>query len=117
MPGRIRLGKGRLEPGRMNGLEKDYALVLEARKRAGEVSEYHFEAVTFKLAHDCRLTPDFFVVLADGTVEFHDAKGFFREDAKIKMRVAADKFPFRFLAVRRLTRRQGGGWAEEVFCR
>jgi hypothetical protein len=95
----------------MNRLEADYALLLEARKRAGEVREYHYEALTLKLAHDTRYTPDFFVVLADGECELHETKGFFRDDSKVKVKVCARMYPFRV----KLIRRKGLQWQiEEV---
>jgi len=97
---------------RMNRTEADYAIVLEARYRRGEIAEYHFEAITLRLGADCRYTPDFLVVLADGTVEFAEVKGFMRGDAQVKIKAAAAIYPFRF----RLIRRDGRtGWKiEEV---
>lgn len=50
------------------------------------------QAWTFKLAHDCRYTPDAVVVENDGTITLYDVKGFEREDAVLKMRVAAERF-------------------------
>lgn len=49
--------------------------------------------ITLKLAHDCRLTCDF-VVFNNGAMRFIDVKGFQREDALIKMKVAARLFPW-----------------------
>ena len=102
--------------GAMNKTEAAYASELEALRRAGVVQSYDFEAVTFKLAHDCRYTPDFMVVLASGLVEFHEVKGFWRDDARIKVRVAADKFPaFSFKAFSKQAKKAGGGWKVEQF--
>jgi hypothetical protein len=50
--------------------------------------------ITLKLADDCRYTPDFFFLTQDGKLHAHETKGFFREDAKVKIRVAARLFPF-----------------------
>lgn len=82
----------------MNGLEAAYAReVLEPLKLAGEVADYWFERLTFKLADDCRYTPDFVVQLAGGEIECHEVKGtFIRDDAKVKLKVAATMFPFVF---------------------
>ena len=99
----------------MNTLETQHAGTLELRKRAGEILDYWFEALTFKLADDCRYTPDFLVMLPDGELEVHEVKGHFEDDAKVKLRVAADKFPFRFLAFRKLPKKEGGGWQEIEF--
>jgi len=95
----------------MNHTEAAYALILEARKRTGEVQEYHFDALTLKLAHDTRYTPDFLVVLSDGTCELHEVKGFMRDDAHVKTKVAARLFPF----VIRVVRKSKAGFSfEEV---
>lgn len=95
----------------MNKTEARYERHLDVLRAAGQVRHWWFEGITLKLAHDCRLTPDFLVMLADGSLECHDVKGHFEDDAKVKMRVAASLFPFRFVAVR-ATR---GGWEEEDF--
>lgn len=107
--------RGVHKPGVMNGLESEYAGILEARKLAGEVALYLFEAITLKLAADTRYTPDFMVMLADGTLECHETKGFWEGDALVKIKCAADKFPFRFVAMQKLTRREGGGWRAREF--
>jgi hypothetical protein len=86
----------------MNKTERDWAIALEARRRAGGIREWHYGAVTLKIGEDCRYTPDFFVVYADGSVGFDEVKGFWREDAKVKLRAAAKQYPFLFHAVRRL---------------
>lgn len=52
-----------------------------------------FEAVTLKLGHDCRFTPDF-LVESPIEVAFHEVKGGRkRDDAMVKLRVAATAFP------------------------
>ena len=38
--------------------------------------------------------PDFFVVHADGTIEFVEVKRHLRDDAFVKFRWAVDKFPW-----------------------
>lgn len=116
-PGQGRYGK-RHKPGEMNQTEKAYSDLLEARKVAGEVEQWYFEAVTFKLAKDCRITPDFVVYLADGTMEFVDTKGGgpVNETSKVKMRCAAEKFPqFAFVMEQRLPKKLGGGWQRTEF--
>ena len=81
----------------MNGTEKLYATWLEARKRSGDISDWMYERVTFKLGDDLRYTPDFFVLLPNGEVEIHEVKGgFIRDDARVKLRAAATMFPFMF---------------------
>jgi hypothetical protein len=78
---------------KMNKTETRYASMLEGRRIAGELLRYEYEAVTFKLADDCRYTPDFFVITQAGGVEFHEVKGaHIWEDARVKIRVAARNF-------------------------
>ena len=104
--------KGIQRPFRGNKTEAAYMALLEARKRSGEVVWYGFEAVTLKLADDTRYTPDFAVILADMTIEMHEVKGFWRDDARVKIKVAAAMFPFRFFAVKK---EKGGAWSVEKF--
>ena len=96
--GRVRATMPDLYAG-MNKLEKSFAIGLEAKKRNGEILRWDYERVTLKLAHDTRYTPDFFVVERDGTISFYETKGFFRDDAKVKLKVAAASFPFKFYLV------------------
>lgn len=112
------LALGRLKVGVMNKSEAAYAAHLETRRQAGEVAGYWFEAVTFRLADGCRYTPDFLVQLADGALECHEVKGaraIFRDDARVKIKVAAELMPHRFVAVYPRPKREGGGWDVEFF--
>lgn len=99
---------------RMNKTERAYATVLDARVKAGEVRAWHYEGLTLKLADDTRYTPDFFVVLADWTCELHEVKGFWRDDAKVKTKVAARMYPFPIYAVTREGRSGFGFKVERV---
>jgi len=86
-------------PGRMNKWEALYADRLRIRVAAGEVLLYWFEAVKFRLAEGCWYCPDFLVLLASGQWEVHEVKGFWREDAKVKVKVMAESFPFPLIIV------------------
>lgn len=108
----------RHKPGVMNQTEAAYAAMLEARKLAGEIIDWQFEAMTFKLADDCRYTPDFVVTLADLTIECVDAKGGgpIDDKSRVKAKVAAEKFwQFRFVIEQRLPKKLGGGWKRDEF--
>lgn len=106
--------RGQFRRGTMNRTEEAYAQRLELLRRAGEIEWYLFEGWTFKLGADVRYTPDFALMLADKTLEAHEVKGFFREDAKVKLRVAASMFPVVFRLVRAKPKKLGGGWEVEA---
>lgn len=81
----------------MNKLEASFAMTLEAQKRAGKIVLWRYERLTLKLADDTRYTPDFYVLELDGSVSLTEVKGFMRDDALVKLKVAAAQFPeFRF---------------------
>ena len=109
---------GRLKPGQMNKTEAAYAAYLDLLKRAGELLWFEFEAIKLKLADNTFLTIDFAVMRADGVIELHDVKGaraIVTDDAKVKMKVAAEKFPFVFkLAFPKGTRGSLGWDVEEI---
>lgn len=106
---------GRLKTGTMNATEKRYADHLEARRQAGEVVWSRFEGMKFRLADNTFYTPDFAVMLANGELECHEVKGFWEDDARVKVKVVADQYPLRFIAVTAATKKAGGGWAVEEF--
>ncbi len=105
-------------PGVMNQTETAYAELLQARKLAGEIIDWQFEAVTFQLAKLCTYKPDFMVTLLDWTIEFVDCKGGGPQDDKsrVKVKVAAEKFwQYRFVIEQRQAKKNGGGWKREEF--
>lgn len=112
---RFAKGRKRSPPGTMNKLERRYADDLESRKYAGEVLWWAFEAVKFRLADNTFYTPDFAVMLADGFLEVHEVKGFWEDDARVKIKVAAALFPVRFVAIKAKAKKDGGGWEIEEF--
>ena len=83
----------------MNRLERRYADRLELLKVAGEIWRWDFQSIKFRLADNTFYTPDFVVYLPDGRIEIHETKGFWEEDARVKFKVAAESFPFPFVAV------------------
>lgn len=111
--------KGRLPAGTMNRTEARFAEEwIGPRVRSGEIVWWAFEGVTLKLAPDCRLTVDFFVMLASGELQAWDVKGSFAvatDDALVKMRVAANKFPWPFFMVAPTPKKDGGGWQVKEF--
>lgn len=69
--------------------EERYAFQLEMRKRAGEIVDWRYEPMALNIGADTRYVPDFLVVRNDGTIEFQEVKGFMRDQARVKIRVAA----------------------------
>ena len=104
--------------GEMNRYESDYSALLETRKQNGEITAYYYERYKLKLGNNCYYTPDFMVVRADGVLEFHEVKGFWEEDARVKIKAAADQYPHIFVAVTRPSRkadRERNPWNYEYF--
>lgn len=99
----------------MNNTEAAYEGHLALLKKAGQIAEYWYEAFTFKLGPDCRYTPDFVVQLPDGELECHEVKGFWRDDALVKIKVASHMYPFRYIAIQAIAKRDGGGWKIREF--
>lgn len=117
-PGRAH---GRIRDGGMNKTESRYAQELELRKRVGEILWYCFEGMKFRLADNTFYTPDFSVLGADGALQCHEIKGTEQawsksgiqyararaeDDAKVKVKVAAEMYPLAFF-VAHYTRESG----------
>lgn len=102
---------GRLPAGTMNKTETAYASSLELQKITGHVLWYLFEGIKLRLAKNTTYSPDFIVMTKEGFIECHEVKGFWTDDARVKIKVAAGAFPFKFLAIKK-TRQ---GWEEEEF--
>jgi hypothetical protein len=82
----------------LNKTERDYLTWLRTMKDQW----IGIQCLTFKLAHDCRYTPDFFA-LDDTGLRAIDCKGGHTwEDSLIKARVAARLFPWcRFIIAKK----------------
>lgn len=102
----------------MNKTEAEYDAVLRTLLYTGSILWYKFEGIKLALASNTTLTVDFAVLTADGVLEMHDAKGgrgVYMEDAKVKMKVAASLYPFRFKVAFKRKKSEGGGFEiEEV---
>lgn len=89
---------------RLNKTEKAFLLHLTHVIKP----EWHsVQSTTLKLAFDTRLTPDFHYV-KDGLHYLIDVKGWQREDALIKMKVAARLNTWGNFQI--VSREKGGGW-------
>lgn len=106
---------GRLKTGQMNKTESEYYQYLKTLERANEILWFKFEGLKFKLANNTTYTPDFVVMNKDGLIELHEVKGYWIDDARVKIKVAADMYPFKFMAIKKRTKKLGGGWEIEEF--
>lgn len=94
-------------PDDMNKLERSYAAELERQRVAGAIKAFVAHPGSFKLGRKCFYHVDFLVIGAAGEVEYHETKGFMRDDAAVKLKVAARMFPW---FVFKLVRRKKGAW-------
>jgi hypothetical protein len=92
---------------KLNKLERDWMGQLAFVKG---VSHIYPQVITLKLADDCRYTPDFVVIL-DGKLVAYETKGFMRDDALVKLKVAARTFPWIDFI---LVTRKKGTWFQQL---
>ncbi len=84
---------------KMTQLERRYADRLELLKAAGELLEWRFEPLKFRLAKRTWYTPDFLLVYSS-RFEIHETKGWWEDDARVKWKTCAELYPwFHFVAV------------------
>ena len=95
--------------GVMNATEFEYSRELAARWQRHELIWFAFEPFALRLARGASFTPDFVVLTDKGHLQFHEVKGHWREAARVRIKVAASKFPFPFFVVQK-TR---DGWSVE----
>jgi len=98
---------GRLKYGQMNRTEAKYADKLAFDP---EVVWFKFEGIRFRLADNTNWTPDFAVMKKDRTLEIHEVKGFMRDASNVRMKVAAEMFPFIF----KIARLKAGQWTVDT---
>ena len=91
---------GRMKAGTMNKTEAAYSKYLEVQKQFGDVLWFAFEPMNLRIADKCFYKIDFLVMVKNGQLECHEVKGFWTDDALVKIKAAAAKFPFRFVSVK-----------------
>ena len=94
----------------LNKTERAAVAHLTASCAGGIVFVQRF---TLKLANGCRYTPDIVVayISADGScvrLVAYEVKGFMRDDAAVKLKVAASSFPW--IQFKLMSRAKGGAW-------
>lgn len=107
---------GRKKKGEMNATEARFANYLRGLEITGEILWWRHEGIKLQLADNTTLNVDFNVMYADGLLVMIDVKGakaIIEEDAKVKMKVAAEQFPFVFRYAFPRQKKGGGGWIFE----
>lgn len=100
----------------MNKLEQAYAAELETSKQVGIVLWWKFEPIKLRLADRTFYTPDFLVMYHDCTLTCVEVKGHWEDDARVKIKVAAEQYPLlSFVAMKPVAKKRGGGWEVETF--
>ena len=84
----------------MNKTEEAFSRVLEGWKATGQILRWDFEPEKLRLADRTFYTPDFRVIDRDSVVAFYEVKGFMRDDAAVKIKVAAEQHPYPFMLVK-----------------
>lgn len=99
-----------------NKWEQEFGEVLRQQQQTiGLIAWYQFEALRFRLADGAYYKPDFVALTTTGSLIAYEVKGMWREAARVRIKVAADRHPFKFVAVRKKLVREGGGWEYEWF--
>lgn len=118
-------GRKRKQPGEMNGVERRMYAELTKDRDEGRIAEFAYESHKLRLADRLHYTPDFWILHNDGTIEFRETKAAWRDkktkqfkphwedDARCKIKVAAELFPwYRFTAYSDV---RGKDWIVEEF--
>lgn len=96
---------------KMNKWETAFGQLLDEKKRSGQIDDFEFEALSFKLARGARYKPDW-VAWSGARVICYEVKGHWREAARVRIKVAAHRYRWAsFVAVTRKNQQ----WSEERF--
>lgn len=73
--------------------ELAYSRYLDVLVADGTISRWYYEPIKFNLAMRTTYAPDFMLIYPNGMIEFVEVKGFRREDALVKFKIAASAHP------------------------
>lgn len=93
----------------MNVTEKHLDRELQLEKLQGHIKEYHFESIGLKIAPKTWYFPDFVVFMPDDRMHVIEVKGFLRDDAAAKYKVAVGLYPGIHF---HMIRRENHSWQE-----
>lgn len=92
----------KLPPAEGNKTEVAFGLWLASSLQRGETLWYAYEPWKLRLAKRAWYTPDFISLTNLGILVVWEVKGFWRDDARVKIKVAAETYKFlKFVAVTR----------------
>lgn len=81
-----------------------------------DVEAAFFQQIKLRLADNTFYTPDFMVLMKDGSIEFHEVKGSWKapnqDDSKVKIKVAAEQHwwsKFVSVEIKKIAKKHGGG--------
>lgn len=97
-----------------NKLEAKFGRFLDDLKARGDIKDHRFGSVKFRLAKRTWYEPDYCVIRSDNSIVIYECKGHWEDDARVKIKVAAEMYPhLRWVAVRWVA--AAGGWDFEHF--
>lgn len=107
-------------PGQMNATERRFeSTFLKPGLWAEDIVGWHYEPAKWRFGTDFKATytPDFMVLMPDGTIELIDVKGSggWEDSTRQKIKACAEKYPaFAWIGY---TEKKGnrGEWVREVF--
>jgi hypothetical protein len=85
--------KRRIREKKMNKTELAFSKILEKAKFEGEILRWNFEEISLKIGPNTRYIPDFIAVLPNGRWQVFEIKGHLEDDAAVKFKTAAEKYP------------------------
>lgn len=104
-------GTGRSKrDGEMGKLEAEFFEHVQMQPTTAWV---RFEGITFRLAKGSSYTPDLVVMLTSGEIICYEVKGYWLANARTKVKVVAEMFPFHFVGV--MKDRKTKEWVMEHF--
>ncbi len=93
-------------PGKMNKTEAWYSEYLDHLLGNDQIVGWRYEGITLRIGDNCTYTPDFYVQLLNGEIEFHEIKGgYFRDDARVKFKTSQTIFPeftFKWIEIKKV---------------
>lgn len=99
-PSKVIKAKAKQKPSLPTGIDSKYELeylrILEDRKYMGHIHDFALKPGSWRIGDNSHYQPDFLVIAADGTVEYHEVKGRTRyaKASLTKIKAAARLYPW-----------------------